>query len=60
MTSTLLTFLPLFFETAREAEIDALEQASIEEGFAKGETPFEMAQGKGLQGAVDPDVISSK
>ena len=58
ITTTMLTFLPLFIETAREAEMEAMEQASIEEGLARGETPFEMAQGKGLQGAVDPDVIS--
>jgi len=56
----MLTFLPLFIETAREAELEVLEQQNIEEGLAKGVTPFELRNTKGLEGAVDPDVISKK
>ena len=39
--------------------MEVLEQQAIEEGLAKGETPYELSQGKGLMGAVDPDVIKA-
>ena len=57
ITTTIITFLPLYLETMRESDIEALEEASIQEGLAKGESPIQMAHTKGLTVAIDPDVL---
>ncbi len=57
ITTTIITFLPLYLETMRESDIEALEDASIQEGLAKGESPLQMAHQKGLTAAIDPDVL---
>ena len=60
MTTTIITFLPLYLEVMRESDIEALEESTIQEGLSKGESPFQMAHQKGLTGAIDPDVLASK
>lgn len=57
ITTTIITFMPLWLETMREAEIEAIEASTIQEGLSKGESPIQLANMKGLSAAIEPDVL---
>jgi hypothetical protein len=59
VTSTIMTFLPLYLEVMRETELEGLENARIQEGLASGVSPVELANVQGIAGAIDPDVTKA-